>query len=363
MNDFMNLTKVSDFTRKRDSSWDRSGRNGDAWFIGPNETKTLADLKGPGIIRHIWFTIASPDPFYLRRILLRITWDDEEEPSVLCPVGDFFGLGHSRSYTYSCAAFSCSANDPKRQGEGVAMNCWLPMPFGKSARIEVVNEQADDMPINAFYFYIDWEKHESLPEDTLYFHAMWRRENPAVVKKDGSKECAAMLTEQVNLTDRYNYLILNAEGRGNFIGMNMSVDNLIGGWWGEGDDMFFIDREDGTDDCGGSWPPDLHGTGSEDYLCHAWGMQHTHSLYHGEPWSEAPDEPVWEHHSSGKVAVYRYHIVDPVPFTKKLRVSIEHGHANDRENDIASVAYWYQDEPHKKFPAMLPPEERLPRIK
>lgn len=367
MNDLFSLTQAKNFRAMRESSWDRRGYNHDSIrdFM-PGETRVLADLTGPGIISHIWFTVASRDPNYLRRLLIRIYWDNEEAPSVFVPLGDFFGLGHGRAYTYNSVPFTCSTNCEGNSGasidEGVAMNCWLQMPFKKSARVEIVNEQAEGNPVNMFYYYIDWQKHESLPEDTLYLHAMWRRENPAVVKQDDSEECRQMVEDERNLTDRYNYLILNAKGRGHYIGMNMSVDNLTSGrWWGEGDDMFFIDREEGTSEWGGNWPPDLHGTGSEDYLCQAWGMQKSHFGYYGQPWCEADTEDHTTHWKYGKVCVYRYHIVDPIPFEKKLRVSIEHGHANNFENDISTVAYWYQDEPHMPFPEMPAPELRIPR--
>ena len=349
------LTRPLPFKRARVSSYDKTGGNADAWRIEPGETKVLAELTGPGVISHIWFTIASPDRYYLRKIALHIYWDGEENPSVSCPVGDFFGLGHSVSYTFSCALFSTSCNSGREGGsvgDGVAMNCWAPMPFRKSARIEVTNEQ--DQPVHAFYFYIDYEIHDSLPDDALYFHAAWRRENPAGVAGDPNDPAYKKMLEGRNLTDKYNYLILEADGRGTYIGMNMSVDNLCGGWWGEGDDMIFIDRGDDR-----TWPPDMHGTGSEDYLCHAWGMQHTHNLFCGEPWCEYKEGN--DHHGKGKVCVYRYHIADPIPFEKTIRVSIEHGHANDRANDISSVAYWYQSEPHKVFAPLPPAGERLPR--
>jgi hypothetical protein len=132
----------------------------------------------------------------------------------------------------------------------------------------------------------------------------------------------------------------------------MCVDHLYKGWWGEGDDMIFIDREGSRE-----WPPDMHGTGSEDYLCHAWGMQKAAHMYSGESWCEMED-----HHNWGKVCVYRLHIADPVPFEKNIRVSIEHGHANDRSDDYASVAYWYQDEPHKPFAPIAAMKSRLPDI-
>ena len=147
------LTQPMPFKAGRVSSYDKTGGNYDAWPIEAGETKVIAELEGPGAISHIWFTIASTDKFYLRKILLKIYRDDEDEPSVCSPVGDFFGLGHSRSYTYQNAAFSTSCNEDGKLGEGVAMNCWLPMPYKKSARIEAVNEQKEAIP--SFYFYID----------------------------------------------------------------------------------------------------------------------------------------------------------------------------------------------------------------
>ena len=366
MGNFFDLTQPQNFKARRESSWDRTGGNRDSIRIAAGETKVLANLEGPGAISHIWITIASSDMYYLRKLLIRMYWDGEQEPSVLAPIGDFFGLGHSRAYTYSCAAFSCTTNHPSHVGgeidKGVAMNCWLPMPFQKSARIEIVNEQTEGTAAELFYYYIDWQKHDSIPEQSMYFHAQWRRENAIRVKNDGTPECVKMLDEQLNLSDKYNYLILNAEGHGHYIGMNMSVDNLSNGaWWGEGDDMFFIDREEGTAECGGSWPPDLHGTGTEDYLCHAWGMQKDHALYSGQPWCEADTEDISTHWKYGKVCVYRYHMVDPIPFEKKIRISIENGHANNMANDIATTAYWYQNEPHLPFPPILPSELRVPR--
>jgi hypothetical protein len=357
-NDLEHLTRPLGYKARRVSSYDVTGGNADAWMgIQPSEVRVLADIEGPGVIRHIWITIASTDPLYLRKILLRIYWDNEENPSVLTPVGDFFGLGHARTNTYQCAAFSTSTNEVGRTDIGVAMNCWLPMPFQKRARVEIVNEQ--EKTLEGIYFYIDHSLHAELPEDVLYLHAVWRRENPCSGWTGkgsvwGSEEWLARQNgpEGKNRGDEGNYLILEAEGRGHYIGLNLSVDHLYKGWWGEGDDMFFIDRDGERD-----WPPDLHGTGSEDYLCHAWGMQKTAHLYSGEPWCELDN-----HHDWGKVAVYRYHLLDPIPFEKNIRVSIEHGHANDRSDDFASVAYWYQTEPHREFTTMPPMRLRLPDL-
>lgn len=350
------LIRPMGFQARRISSYDRTGGNDDFLRnIAPGETRVLADIAGPGIISHIWMTVQSADPLYLRKILLRMVWDGEAQPSVCCPVGDFFGLGHAMPYTYQNAAFSTSCNHDGKQGKGVAMNCWLPMPFCKSAHVEIVNEQ--DTAVEAVYFHIDFQVHESLPEDVLYFHASWRSENPC----DGWTGKGSVVDSQdwfdrhkgpedKNLSDEGNYLVLEAEGRGHYIGTSMSIDHLQKGWWGEGDDMIFVDRDGKRE-----WPPDMHGTGMEDYLCNAWGMQKTAHLYAGEPWHEVDDHNHW-----GKVCVYRLHLADPIPFERNIRISFEHGHANDRSDDFSSVAYWYQSEPHKPFEPMDAMKSRLP---
>ncbi|MFO7612947.1 MAG: glycoside hydrolase family 172 protein [Clostridia bacterium] len=341
------------FKAARVSSFDRSGGNNDSIKLEPGETRVIAEIEGPGIISHIWLTSFGKwgpddtrdfDSLTLRKMVIRIFWDDEEDPSVQAPIGDFFGLGHARAYSYQSVFFSAACNRPIEGTESprVAMNSWIPMPFRKKARIELVNELEKQ---SITYFYIDYQKHEELPEEAMYLHANWRRclRNPIVRAENGR-----------NLSDKDNYLILEAEGRGTYVGVNMSIDNIEGGWWGEGDDMIFVDRDDP-----GEWPPDLHGTGTEDYFCHAWGMQKAAHLYCGQPWSEV-DDGGNGHHNAGKVCVYRYHAVDPVPFEKNIRVSIEHGHANDRGDDWSSTAYWYQTEPHRPFESMPPAEQRVP---
>jgi len=349
-NSFDYLITPKNFKAKRVSSYDKTGGNADSISIKGNSEKTIANIKGPGKISHIWCTIFGPwgpeddrnfDIHALRNTIIQIYWDDEENPSIECPIGDFFGLGHGRAFTYQCSIFntSCNIDVEGHINPRVAMNCWLPMPFLKSAKIVLKNEHEKSISV---YFYIDYEQHTSLPLDTLYLHAQFKRINPLPAVKSNGK----------NLSDKNNYVILEAFGRGHYIGTNLSIDNIEGGWWGEGDDMFFIDKDDN------SWPPDLHGTGSEDYLCHAWGMQKVSHLYSGQPWSEINDNTN-NHHFKGKVCVYRYHILDPIPFTKHIRVSIEHGHANDKGNDYASVAYWYQDEPHKKFAPLPIAKKRL----
>ncbi len=352
---FDDIRKKLPYKARRESSYDRTGGNEDSIVVPSGGSLTLCDVHSSGEIRHIWLTIGSDDEYYLRKVLIRMYWDGESEPSVNVPVGDFFCLGHSVSYSLNIFGFTASINNENRQGEGVALNCWLPMPFSSSARIEILNEQ-EDHPVRVYY-YVDWREYTEGSSETVYtFHASWRRENPA------GNEGGCDADKGINLTDRNNYKVLYAEGEGNYIGMNYSVDNLEGEWWGEGDDMFFIDRPDSSPECGGEWPPDLHGTGSEDYFCNAWGMQHQQGLYAGQAWCEDK----WferAHNCNGKVVCYRFHFADPVPFTRNIRFSIEHGHANDRSDDIASTAYWYQTEPHspKSFEPLPPADKRLPR--
>ena len=338
-----NLAFLRDGRSRRASSWDRSGRNGDAWAVEPGETKVLADLSGAGVIRHIWFTVGAEDRMYLRQAVLRMYWDGQEHPSVEVPVGDFFGVGHARVTSYSCAVMNMSAN----AGETIfshhaAMNCYWPMPFANGALITVENQGTKR--IGAWYFYVDYDELDRPQEGAARFHAWWNRNNPCPPPAEAPDD------PDVNLSDRHNYLILQAEGRGHYVGCNLSIHNLYGGWWGEGDDMFMVD--------GQKWPPDLHGTGSEDYFGHAWGMQPQNAfLYNGVSFhSGAPT-----HAFNERITVYRYHVADPVVFQESLRVSIEHGHANDRSDDYASTAFWYQTLPSKPFPPLPKMEDRLPR--
>ena len=344
------LARLRSCRAKRISSYDRTGGNRDALHIKAGKTQTIASIKGPGAIKHIWVTIACEDEFYLRRILLRAYWDGEQNPSIDSPIGDFFGVGHCAVASYQCAVLNMSANPGSRHA---AMNCYFPMPFNRSAALEVVNECNAD--IGAFYYYVDHELYGEPWGDVGYFHAKWRREDPCdgfargEQRRQGSKAHGKGPAIARNLSDEGNYLFLDAEGRGHYVGTVLSVENIQGGWWGEGDDMFFVDGE--------GWPPSLHGTGSEDYFSHAWGMQdnsyaYNGTSYHGGSPAGQPGE---------RITVYRFHLAEPVPFQRSLRASIEHGHANNRSDDYASVAYWYQTEPHKEFAPMPGPSARLPR--
>ena len=329
---------------KRASSYDTTGGNRDYVTVEPRAKALLLKAEGPGCIRHIWITIACEDRHYLRKLVLRAYWDGETNPSIETPLGDFFGVGHALASHFVSLPLSM-IRAPGR-GDRAGMNCYFPMPFASSALIELENQC--DIPVRALYYQIDYEEYLEPPKNQGRFHAWWNRENPCkkVIHKDPKNE--------INLTGDENYVILEAEGMGHYVGCVLSVDNFNAfhqnyNWFGEGDDMIFVDGE--------RWPPSLHGTGTEDYFGAAWGFpcgQYS-GPYTGV--SLAGDVYEW----SGKWSVYRFHLEDPVYFSKSIRVTIEHGHANDQGNDYSSVAYWYQSEPHKPFPPLPEVSKRLPR--
>ncbi len=334
------LPQVRDYVQRRASSYDRTGGNDDFRTIAPGETLPLLDATGPGMVTHLWVTVASDDPQHLKALVLRMYWDGEPSPSVEAPIGDFFGLGLGDYHAYESIPLSV--------GSDKALNCFFPMPFAKHARITVTNEGAQK--VDAFYFNVDYRKYDKLlPGDPLYFHAQYRQAAPAQGwTNDWRANDDSRVNDKKNLNGDGNYVWLEATGRGHFVGVTMSVLANQNGWWGEGDDMFFID---------GETTPSINGTGSEDYFLGAWdfgGRAFSYGLY-GAP-------VVGQEAAGGRSSVYRFHLDSPIPFTKSLRATIEHGHANHRSDNYFSVAYWYQTEPHAPFPALPPLEKRIPRI-
>ncbi len=309
---------------KRVSSWDKTGGNKDFIRIEKGDNVTIARIKGPAIIKHIWITIACRDKYYLRKILFRAYWDGENSPSIDSPIGDFFGIGHGIAKHFISLPLTMTCDR--------GFNCYFPMPFNDEAVFEIVNECETE--ISHFYFHIDYEVLSEEMRNVGYFHAKWRRE---LTKPSAS---------EVNLSGDSNYLILYAKGRGHYVGCILNVHGLRPGWWGEGDDMIFVDGE--------KWPPSIHGTGTEDYIGSAWGFNREfYSPFHGFPLKGPAD---W----TGYHTMYRFHLEAPIPFRKSIRVTIEHGHANNRGDDWSSVAYWYQREPHYDFFKMPNVEARLP---
>lgn len=293
----------------------------DDWnSVQPGQTLTLAELEGPGVITHLWTTLNSREPGHPRLIRLRIYWDGEEEPSVDCPIGDFFAGGHGMNIPVESLPVRVTSN-------GRARNCYWPMPFAKSARITLTNEGRRGA---AVYFNVDWQSLSSLPEEAAYFHAEYRQSFPT---QEGE-----------------NYVVADIVGRGHYVGTVLSVVALSRAWWGEGDDFFFID---------GSDEPVLAGTGLEDYFCDAWGFVQQSGPYYGTPlWEGLNDPPT-------RTVAYRWHLPDPILFEESLRFEFEHrgvvfgengsirSHTGERADDYSSVAFWYQVEPHKPF-APLP---------
>ncbi len=304
-------------------------------MIPAGETRVLAEIEGPGCITHIWMT----QPNHYRECLLRFTWDGARQPSVVVPLGDFFGLGHGLVNSYQSLFFSASTRWNNRFNVGCALNCHLPMPFRTGARVELVNQGEEP---HLQYFYVDYECWEATPDDLGYLHAEFRRQNPF----GGWGHEIRVNTPEADIANKgrtaweNNYVILEARGRGHYIGCNLSVTNFQGTWWGEGDDMIWVD--------GYKWPPDLHGTGSEDYLGQAWGMQPNGFLRNGTS--------IFERDTRGYQTSYVFHVENPVRFQREIKATIEHGHGNHLCNEMSSVAYWYATEPRRV--ARVPPVKK-----
>jgi hypothetical protein len=350
--DLSDLPLLKRYTQERISSYDRSGANDDGnWKnpIKPGETRVIGDVQGPGIVTHIWITIATPEPYHLKKIVLRMYWDGEALPAVESPVGDFFGLGLGEYFLYESGPLSI--------GSQKALNSYFPMPFRTSAKITVTNEGQE--PVSAFYYNIDWQKHASIPEEAAYFHAEYRQAVPAPGwTSDWKLNGDENVNNRPNLDGAGNYVIVETEGRGHFVGVTHSILQNQGDWWGEGDEMMFID--DRT-------KPTITGTGSEDYYLGAW-------CYGGcgiSPFGTS--QPTFAHlrsgnpingsdHRGSKWMVYRFHTDSPVPFRKYFKMTIEHGHANHRSDNFYTVAYWYQQGPHRLRKPLPPVAERIPRM-
>jgi len=303
----------------------------------------LADIQGSAQITHIWMT----QQRHYRECLLKITYDNRKSPSVLVPLGDFFGLGHNIVNSYQSALFTASTNQANQFNRGCALNCYAPMPFRERCVVELINQSKDN---HGQYFYIDYESLDPAAiDDSLgYFHAEFRRVN----RFGGWGREIRVNTPEANVVNDKklawdnNYVILETKGRGHYIGCNLSVTNFQGTWWGEGDDMIWVD--------GYKWPPDLHGTGSEDYLNQAWGMQPNAFMRNGSS--------IHEGNTGGYQTSYVHHLENPVRFMKEIKVTIEHGHGNHLCNEMSSVAYWYAAKPTR---VAAPPsvKKRLPVLR
>lgn len=345
---FRNIFSLKEKTSHRASSWDQKGGNRDFIFIGSGQTKVLAEIEGPGIINHIYFVSILQNPKDFRTVIIKMYWDHEEQPSVEVPLGDFFGVCNCRVRPINSLMITITPGSLS----GYGFNMYFPMPFNKHAIIEIENQgdTAFGGYLKAMWYHIDYDLvAESWTEDVGYFHAFWNRENPTKVADDvPAKKINMQLWNKKNDTGKDNYVILDTEGDGQLAGLLLCVDNIAGGWYGEGDDMIFIDDD--------TWPPSIHGTGSEEIFGGGASPQYEYNTpYSGFHIIENPDY-------SGINGMYRWYINDPIRFKKRIRWTIEHGHANNFENDYSSVAYWYQKEPHKVFPVLPSLEERMPRF-
>jgi len=340
------LYLLRDTKTARVSSWDTTGGNHDWIVIAPGETKTLFDVSGAGVIRRFYTVPLAPDRMRYRKLSLRMYWDGEKDPSVEVPLGDFFGSGlGTLRYFHSQVV---DINPGLRFGDMDGIVNYLPMPFNKSARVTLEND--GKVPDLRLWYHIDFEQYPdgALPPNAGTLHAQWRRVAKLAVREGIPKNTPLGADAIKNTTGEDNFLILDAEGQGTYVGLFLIVDNVKGGWYGEGDDMIFVD--------GAKWPPTYSGTGHEE-------------VFNG---GCCPDAEFWGAYTGfylienlndkfgGKNQMYKFYINDPVRFQKSIRVTIEHGHANNFENDYTTTAFWYQKEPHKAFPVMPSAQERLP---
>lgn len=314
--------------------------------IEAGETVTLGEIQGEGMIQHIWITVtdrtSDRNRYVLRDLVLRMYWDDEEFPSVECPLGDFFCCGFGVSYQVNSVPI---AVNPTR-----GFNSYFPMPFRKNARITIENQC--DEPIPAFFYQIDYCL-TTVPEDAAYFHAQWHRQRITEKAKD--------------------YVVLdNIKGKGQYVGTYLALTSLERYWYGEGEMKFYIDGDKDY--------PTICGTGTEDYFGGAWSFatqQNGQTVenqyctpYLGYPYYSSHDTFLHnDYHNDDQMpqrSFYRWHLLDPILFEKDLKVTLQqigasHGGLFERQDDVATTAYWYQTHPHVPFAPLMSRKERWPR--
>ena len=329
-------TRAQHHRTLKQSSFDRTGGNRDYWNIPAEGELEVFRAQGAGAITHIWFTISARSASHLKELVLRAYWDGNSRPSVETPIGDFFGLNLGSYAIYESQYLACSP--------GKSLNSYFVMPYARGARLTVTNEGKQE--VGAFYSNIDYQVLTALPGDTLYFHAQYRQAAP----------CTPTVGEaaRVNLDGHLNYVYLETRGRGHLMGVTLGVLQNAEGWWGEGDEMIFVNNETA---------PAITGTGSEDYFLGSWdfggrdGAQAFGHRMYGAPLIVNPER------TGGRYCCYRWHGDNPVTFQRYLRHTMEHGHANDRGDNFFSVGYWYQSEPYTDFPLLPPLEQRIPRVR
>ena len=326
--DGLGLARLKSYSSHRVSSGNRNAAsNDDSKRILPGETLVLADVSGAGMITHIWVTVANNEFAWPRLLRLRVYYDGHKTPSVDAPLGDFFGVSHGSERDLNSIMIHDSSL-------GRARNSYWPMPYRKSCRITVTNEGERIVPM--FYYHVDYRKYAALPPDIAYFHAYYRQERPA---RAG-----------------HNYEFLNVKGAGHYVGTVMGVIQTQLSWFGEGDDLFYID---------GAKQPQIYGTGSEDYFNDAWGLRDSDGPWTGTPMAEGE-------RLGSRLTAYRWHIPDPIAFKTSLWAGIEHAGwtANEdgsvrsafeeRPDYFCSVAFWYQRGVQQDLPEVPYGAERLP---
>jgi hypothetical protein len=322
------LPRLKNFSAHRVSSNNRYvGSNDDSKRIFPGETFVMADLRGPGVVSHIWITVADNEYAWPRLVRLRVYYDGKKTPSVDVPLGDFFGVGHGYERDLDSSPIRASSF-------GRARNSYWRMPFRQSCKITVTDE--GNRPVTMFYYHVDWQQHRSLPPDVAYFHGYYRQERPAAPGK--------------------NYEFVNVKGTGHYVGTVLNVIQAGVGWFGEGDDLFYVD---------GAKHPQLSGTGTEDYFNEAWGLRVSYSPWYGTPVAEGE-------RIGARLTGYRWHVPDPVPFTKSLWAGIEHAGwtynadgslrsgFEERPDYFSSAAFWYQTGVNEDLAEPPYGEARLP---
>ena len=335
------LTDPYALTRPKDGGAYRSSSNNldpdsndDSKRPIPGETVVIADLKGPGAVSHIWITVADSEYGWPRLLRLRIYYDGSTIPSVDAPLGDFFAVGHGFERSVNSLMIRDSSS-------GRSRNSYWPMPFKRSCRITVTNEGR--RRVSNLYYHVDWTKLSSLPDDTMYFHARYRQALPAVAG--------------------HPYELLSVKGRGHYVGTVLSVIQDEPGWFGEGDEHVYVDGEQ---------MPRIEGTGTEDYFNDAWSLRVAEGPYAGVPVAEGTGV-------GSRMSAYRWHLLDPIPFTSSLRFDIEHvgwtynpdgsvrSASEERPDLFSSVAFWYQqgiatDQPEPPYGAGRLPHGRATQI-
>ncbi len=294
-------------------------------ILAPQSATTLAEIAGPGAIQHIWLTTA---PANWRRLILRIYWDNEEQPSIETPLGDFFANGWCER---------CNINSlPISVNPAGGMNAYWEMPFRQHARLSIENLGGEGAVL---YYQIDYTLTE-VPDDMAYLHAQWRRSQPLEYKQ-------------------VHTLLDGVQGHGHYVGTYLAWQSNATGWWGEGEIKFYLDGDQDF--------PTICGTGTEDYFGGAWNFEQPSGQYgsYSTAFLGLPQviKPDGLYRSQSRFGMYRWHIMDPIRFETDLRVTIQAlgwrsgGRYLPLQDDIASLAFWYQSEPHRPYPTLASKDE------